>query len=177
LRKVLGIWAEEIDSLYDSDRNALVPAPGRMPGLSGPYEVRHFCELIHSEGAEVLASYGADWYAGRPALTRNRAGTGRAYHIAARTDDAFLNDFYGALLAEAGVVGALGGDAAIPSDVSVQERTNGKERFVFLLNFSAEAKTVVLGTGLYTELLSGAAAEGSLILGRYGRAVLRAALR
>ncbi len=77
LREVLGIWAEEIDALYEEDVNLVEPAAGSGLGLSGVYEARDYCDLIHTEGAEVLATYGRDFYAGRPALTVNGYGDGQ----------------------------------------------------------------------------------------------------
>ncbi|GAE92233.1 beta-galactosidase [Gracilibacillus boraciitolerans JCM 21714] len=37
---------------------------------------------------------GADFYAGRPALTVNNFGEGKAYYIASRNDHAFQQAFY-----------------------------------------------------------------------------------
>ena len=59
LREMLGIWAEEIDALYENDANAVIPAAGNALGLTGEYVARDFCDLIHAETATVLATYGA----------------------------------------------------------------------------------------------------------------------
>ena len=79
LRKVLGIWAEETDTLYPEDRNHLV---SRDFLSGGEYEIRELCDLIHCETAESLGEYRDDFYAGRPALTVNSYGKGKAYYIA-----------------------------------------------------------------------------------------------
>ncbi|MCJ7822383.1 MAG: beta-galactosidase trimerization domain-containing protein, partial [Armatimonadetes bacterium] len=47
--------------------------------LTNSYECGLVCDLIHAEKAEVLATYGRDFYAGRPALTRNQFGSGTAW--------------------------------------------------------------------------------------------------
>lgn len=130
LRQTLGIWAEEIDALYPEDRNAIV-------WKQQPYEAVELCELIHTESAGTLGAYGADFYAGRPALTVNRRGKGRAYYIAARTGDDFLADFYAHIVAESGVERAL--DADLPAGVTAQVRTDGTTDYVFVLNFTPEA--------------------------------------
>lgn len=70
LRETVGIWAEEIDGLHDEQCNRLIMGEGA--GFGGEYEIRDLCELIHIEGAETLAFYGDDFYAGRPALTVNK---------------------------------------------------------------------------------------------------------
>ncbi|GHV66512.1 beta-galactosidase [Spirochaetia bacterium] len=142
LKETLGIWNEEIDSLYPQDENAIC-WKGKQ------YRAKDFCELIHLQGAEALGSYAADFYQGRPALTVNRRGKGKAYYIAARTDDNFLDDFYAEIASEADLKPALPG--SLPAGVSAQLRTKGKKEFVFIQNFTNEQKTVDSGTeGLKT---------------------------
>jgi beta-galactosidase len=174
LREVMGIWAEEIDALYEDDRNAVIPEPGNPLGLTGPYEARDYCDLIHSEGAEVLAAYGEDFYAGRPALTVNTYGEGRAYTISSNNDDAFLGDFYGALDADLTLKRAL--DAPLPHGVTAQLRTDGERDFVFLMNFNDAPTTVDLGAETYTDLLTGAALTGAIALDVYDVKVLTQAV-
>jgi beta-galactosidase len=136
LRECLGIWCEEIDALYPEDRNAI-----KWNGKS--YEAFDLCELIHAESAEVLGSYGSDFYAGRPALTVNKYGSGKAYYIAARTGEDFLGDFYGKLTKERGVKPVL--DKPLPHGVTAQVRGNGEIEYVFVMNFTPEKKTVDAG--------------------------------
>jgi beta-galactosidase len=174
LREVLGIWAEEIDALYEGDRNGVVPVAGNALGLSGEYEARELCDLIHadsaSESVEILATYASDFYAGRPALTVNRYGQGKAYYIASRNEERFLDDFYGALSGELGLLRSL--DVDLPSGVSAQLRTDGERAYVFLMNFSAYPVSVDLGEAAYTDLLTGATISGQAELDVYGVMVL-----
>ncbi len=170
LRRVMGIWAEEIDALYEDDRNTVVPKPGNPLGLTGPYEARDYCDLVHSEGAEVLATYGEDFYAGRPALTVNTYGDGQAYTISSNNDDAFLRDFYGALDADLDLKRAL--DAPLPHGVTAQIRSDGERAFIFLMNFNDAPATVDLGAETYTDLLTGAALSGPVALAVYDVKVL-----
>jgi beta-galactosidase len=121
LRKVFGIWAEEIDYLYEDESNRLMP---------GDYRVTRVCDLIHAEGAEVVATYGDDFYAGRPCVTRNRFGTGHAWYIAANAEQRYLNDFYRERVRDLGLRRAL--DAELPDGVTAQIRGE----YVFLLNFT-----------------------------------------
>ena len=90
LRQMAGVWAEEIDSLVPNPPQRIVAAPGNALGLAGEHPVREYCERVHPEGASVLATYKIDFYAGMPALTVNRFGSGRVYYLAARpAEDAF----------------------------------------------------------------------------------------
>ena len=105
LRKVTGIWSEEIDSLYDSDRNYM-NIKG-IDGLKSVYEVKDYCDVIHAETAQVLASYKEDYYKDMPCLTVNNFGKGKAYYIAARTGMDFNDDFYGKLIKDLGIESAV----------------------------------------------------------------------
>jgi beta-galactosidase len=171
LRKVTGIWAEEIDTLYDGDRNGLVPCPGSLSSLNSEYEIHTFCELIHAETAEVLATYQKDFYAGMPALTVNSLGKGKAYYIAARTENRFLEDFYGGLISELNLLKAL--DATLPEGVTAQLRTDGEREFIFLMNFGEEEKTVEVGNTVFNDILTNEILPNQIALPPYGVKVLK----
>ena len=64
LRKLMGIRVEETDTLYDEEHVAVVPSRGNDAGLSKIYSARHYCDLLHAEGAQVLATYGGEFYKG-----------------------------------------------------------------------------------------------------------------
>jgi beta-galactosidase len=171
LRECLGIWAEELDSLYDGESNQVAAAPGASLGLSGTFAAHEYCEVVHAESAEVLATYGRDFYAGMPALTRNRLGAGDAFHLAARTGEDFLTAFYGRLLDEKEIRGCLG--SAPPPGVSVQPRGDGRDEYVFVLNFNRAPVRVPLGELAGEELLRGGEVRGELELPAFGAAVIR----
>ncbi|GIP54563.1 beta-galactosidase [Paenibacillus vini] len=175
LRHVLGIWAEEIDGLHDHDSNSLVMSSGNRLGLEGSYEIRELCEVIHAESAEVLATYGDDFYAGKPVLTVNRpesAGSGRAYYLAARvSEDAFYDALYGKLVEESGVLRTL--DSQLPEGVTAQLRCDGDHDYVFLLNFTGKTAKVQLDSREYVDLETGESLSGTLDLPLYGSLVLK----
>ena len=45
---------------------------------------------MHPEGAEVLATYESDFYAGMPAVTKNIYGKGHVYYVATQLEAAGL---------------------------------------------------------------------------------------
>ena len=170
LRKVLGIRSEELDVLYDDEAVTISMAKGNPLGLSGQYEAKIFCDLIHAEKAEVLATYKGEFYAGRPALTVNAVGKGRAYYMASRNDDRFMGDFYDALIKQLGLRRVL--NTRLPKGVTAQCRTDGKRQFVFLMNFSRKKHTISLGKDKFANLLTGEPAEGAIKLPPHGSTVL-----
>ena len=171
LREVFGVWDEETDTLTAEERNTVVMAPGNELGLSGAYQARDFFALIHAEGARVLATYGSDFYAGRPAVTVNDYGQGQAYYVASRNDEAFLSDFLGALAAKLDLKRAL--PVSLPAGVTAQLREDGQNRFIFVMNFNATPATLALDGGAYHDLLTGQPISGDLDLPGYAVKILK----
>ncbi|MBP1177161.1 beta-galactosidase [Paenibacillus sp. FSL P2-0322] len=172
LRKTLGIWSEEIDGLHDHDRNHILPVEGNELDLQGEYEAVELCDLIHTEGAEVLAVYGSDFYAGRPALTVNRLGEGKAYYIASRNTGLFHSHFYRSLIDDAGISKAL--NVKLPHGVNTAIRTDGVHDYIFILNFTHEPQKITLDGRTYVDMLENHEIEdGSVQLDAYAVKVLK----
>lgn len=172
LRRTLGIWAEETEGLHSRDVNGLVLKGGNTLNLTGDYDAHEIAELIHLEGAEALGHYRSDFYAGRPALTMNRLGAGRAYHLATRVkDSAFYVELYSAITSKAGVTRTLETD--LPTGVTVQLRTDGENDYLFIQNFSGSQQDVELDGRAYTDLESGISAPNALSLPVNGLVMLK----
>lgn len=152
LRRIIGIWDEEQDALYPGDKNAIVMCNDNELGFGGSFEIKDMCDIIHAETARVLATYKSDFYAGLPALTVNDYGKGRAYYIAARTGADFLDSFYFSLSKTLSLKKTI--DVELPEGVSAICRTDGKNDFVFIMNFSENIKTVDM-KGNYLNILTG----------------------
>ncbi|RNA68507.1 beta-galactosidase [Alteribacter keqinensis] len=146
LRETLGIRSEEIDGLHDGQTNGVAITENSL-GLQGEFESRELCDLIHLEGARSLAEYTGDFYEGRPALTVNHHGKGKAYYIASRNDNQFHDQFTECLVRDAGIERVV--DVELPAGVTAQVRTDGQTDYVFLMNFTGGEKEIDLnGRGL-----------------------------
>jgi len=144
LRRLAGIWSEEIDSLYPDAAQRIVPSPGNPLGLTGEHRVRDYCERVHPESAAVLATYQADFYEGMPALTVNSSGPGRVYYLAARpAGDSFLDAFTRSLVSQLKLARCL--DVDLPDGVTVQKRAGGGRTFYFLHNLRRQDQVIDLG--------------------------------
>jgi beta-galactosidase len=164
LRRVLGLWVEEIDALYEGQANRIVMAEG-----GDSYSCGRLCDIVRLEGAEALATFGEDFYAGMPALTANRFGAGRAYYLASDPEPAFLEEFYAQLLASHGIAAPL----ITPAEVEVAVREKDGRTLLFLLNHGAQPATVFLPDGgRYRDHLGDDGLAGSLELPGYGVAIL-----
>lgn len=169
LRGVTGIWSEEIDTLHPDENNSLLMSENSL-GLSGSYRVEDFCDLIHTESAQVLAVYGDDFYQGRPALTVNRFGKGDAYYMAARAGEEFFDDFYMALMEKLSLTRTI--ETKLPIGVTAQQRTDGQYRYIFIMNFNSKKEQISLN-GIYTDMFTEAELQGSLELNPFDVKVLK----
>lgn len=177
LREVTGIWSEEIDCLYDHDANYVVFLEDKeeLKGMEDEYQARVFCDLIHCETARPLAEYKQDFYAGRPAVTVNDFGKGKAYYIAFRNNKEFLSDFYRALISSLrarGVSLKKVLDSDLPYGVTAQMRTDGEKDYVFISNYDDSEKEVDLGTTVYRDMVKGNTLTGSLCIEPFGILIL-----
>ncbi|MFI9007525.1 beta-galactosidase [Actinosynnema sp. NPDC053489] len=128
---LLGLRVEETDAQRPDVVN-----PVTLFGTR--HEARQVFEVVVPDDAQVLGTYGADFYAGTPAVTRAARGRGHAWYVATLLDDDGVAAVVRAALAGHGPVGPLGD---VP-DVEVTERVVADgTRYLFVLNHGP-ARTV-----------------------------------
>ncbi|MDE7360232.1 MAG: beta-galactosidase [Lachnospiraceae bacterium] len=133
LRDILGIWVEEEDALPEDMHNCF-----HYRGKT--YPAAMLCDLLHTEGAEALAFYEKDFYAGMPVLTKNAFGKGFGYYVATQSDDAFYRTYLGEICREAGIEPIM----ETPDGIEVTRRVNENGTFVFLLNHGDAARVMAM---------------------------------
>ena len=144
---VFGIRSEEVDALYDYEYNEI-----KVYKNNKTYKGTHICDLIHANEAEVLAEYNYDFYKGRPALTKNSYGDGKAYYIASRMDEEFNKDFFKDLIEEIGIKRNL--DVELPFGVTVSKREDDFKEYFFIQNYSDEEREVNLEDYTFTDIVN-----------------------
>lgn len=87
------------------------------------------------ENAEVLASYTSSYYAGTPALIRNRYGKGETYYFGG----AFAVDTAKAFLEKLGAGTHYGGWLVLPECCELAVREKEGKKYLFVLNYASEA--------------------------------------
>lgn len=167
LRDLAGVWVEEFDILPAGVTNRIRVTEPRGP-WSGSYEAQLWCDVIHLEGAQPLATFERDFYAGRPAVTERRLGEGRVIYVGTALEARGARDLFGWLCQDLG----LGPAFPVPEGVEVTRRwrkrlTGEDEALVFVLNHNAHPVSVRL-PGSFVDLLSGAALAGSAELPAWG---------
>ena len=165
LRDLLGIWVEESDALPEGETNHFTWKGAR-------HEAVLLCDLLHPEGAGVLATYEEDFYAGMPVLTKNRYGAGAAYYVAVRSDASFYEALIREICEKAGITPV----AQTPGGVEAVLRVgrDEKKEFLFLLNHEKIEQSVPVEQDA-TDLVTGMEwKKGSkLTLPAYGVAILK----
>ncbi|MCJ7842071.1 beta-galactosidase [Lederbergia sp. NSJ-179] len=156
LRKLLGIWAEEIDALHPDQHNRIVMKE-RMGRLDGEYTCNILFDLIHSEGAEVVAEYGDDFYKGMPVVTKNTFGAGDAWYIASSPDGDFLRDFITEICSAKEIKPLLKSDRG----VEVSQRVKADRKFLFVMNHNDTTSSFELDHVQKLDLLSGETLTGT----------------
>jgi beta-galactosidase len=120
------------------------------------------------EGAEVLAAYTSSYYAGQPALIRNRFGKGEAYYFGG----AFAVDTARVFLQKLGVSEPLSELIELPEscELALREKEDGK--YLFALNYQAQPEEITLKREM-KDMLTGQNVSGKIVLEKYGAAVYR----
>ncbi len=166
LRKTLGIWVEEFDPLEpDMSTRLLVPGEGKLPG--GSYGCDLWCDIVHLEGAEALATFEEDFYAGQPAITQHRFGEGRAIYVATRPTPELVANVVGMALDDLGIASPL----EAPEGVEVSRREAEGRGYTFVLNHNTFEAHVSLPSPM-RDLLTGKTHEGVLALPAHEVAIL-----
>jgi beta-galactosidase len=147
----------ETSTIRFSDSNASVEAPV-------------FNEVLApvTDDIRVLASYGSDYYADRPAVSFRPCGQGKVVYFGTF----FTPQNAMGLLNSLAIEDPLKAWAEIPAEVQATVRSNETERFCFLLNFTSERKTIVFREVVF-DLLGGQEMQGRTEIAPYGVCLVR----
>ncbi|MGG7057962.1 beta-galactosidase [Clostridium tertium] len=160
LMDVFGIRSEEVDALYDYEKNEV-----KFYKNNKSYKCTEICDLVHLKEAEALGEYNEDFYKGRPALTKNKFGKGNAYYICSRMEDDFNKEFFGDLLNELNISRNLNID--LPKGITVSKRENEKKKYFFIQNYLNEEKEIDFKDYVLRDITTGEKYSGKVQLKPY----------
>ncbi|WP_245648038.1 beta-galactosidase [Paenibacillus borealis] len=158
--RAAGVTVEEYD-----------PVGGDVHSLRSPdgilYECSQWCDILRPEGAEPVAWYADDFFAGAPAVTVNSFGAGRVYYIGTHAEESYWLKLLGDIAPDAGLTLF----PELPDGVQAFTRTGPKGELLFLLNLSRTSQTVGLDKQ-YRSALTGTPISGPVELAAYGVEIL-----
>ncbi|MEU0025898.1 beta-galactosidase [Streptomyces sp. NPDC006335] len=134
-------------------------------------EGRLVFEIVQLRGAEAIATYGSDFYAGTPAVTRNRYGQGEGWYVATALDQPGVGQVVRRVLSRHDLVGPYAHHEGL--ETATRVAPDGT-RLLFLLNHTDHTAEVKAHTTA-TDLLTGERTEAGspFTLDPRGVAVLR----
>ncbi|OPG05909.1 beta-galactosidase [Streptomyces sp. GKU 895] len=162
LAPLMGVRVDEWDA-RPPDITQAIPELGS--------EARLVFEIVQPRGAEPVATYGGDFYAGAPAVTRNAFGDGEAWYVATALDQPGVDQVIRRILARHDLLGPYADHPAVETATRV---TPDGTHILFVLNHVTEAAHLTAPAGV-TDLLTGKRTEQGdpLSLDPLGVAVLR----
>jgi beta-galactosidase len=168
LGEVLGFFQTEFDTFGEAQTVRVTSVENNSLGLRGNARGGCYAELLIPKTAEVIARYEGEFYSGKPAITMNGYGQGKAYHFATRVDASYLTAFYQRVIETLGIRAVL--SYALPEGVSATVRETDRMRFLFLMNFTGENQIVILD-GRWKDLLTAEEPGSHIQLSPFGSMV------
>jgi beta-galactosidase len=165
LTDLFGLEVVEFDQLPPGEENQLI-CRGAFP-TSHLHPARLWCDLIEPGECQVLATYAKDFYAGRPAVTLNTFGLGKAVYVGTQSH----GHFYGDLVSWLRQLCNLQPLLKVPEKVEVSLRQNDDARIYFMLNHQASPVRVQFYKPMH-EFLTGNTLAGNQDIQPHGVLVL-----
>ena len=128
LTDLFGLEVQEFDLLPPTEENHLT-FKGAFP-TSHLHPAKVWCDLIEPKGCQILANYSKDFYAGKPAMTVNTFGLGKAIYLGTQSHAHFYLDLVTWLRQSAGLQPLL----KVPENIEVSMRQKEGARVYILLN-------------------------------------------
>ena len=139
LAELCGVQVADYDSLPPGAENGLQwVVPELADAAQGT--ALAWADILTPGSAGVVARYTRDYYAGQPAITRNRYGTGSAIYVGTLGDGATHATLVAWLIAQTGVQPPLSASAGV--EITVRHHASG--RLLFILNHTAVPQEVML---------------------------------
>ena len=165
LTDLFGMEVVEFDPLPPGEENHLT-FKGSFP-TTHLHSARLWCDLIEPKDCQVLAIYAKDFYAGKPAMTMNTFGLGKAIYIGTMSHQHFYTDLAVWLRQMCNLHPLL----KVPDTVEVSMRQKEGTKVFFLLNHQNSPVRIQFYKPMH-DFLTGSTFSGNYDLPPHGVLVL-----
>lgn len=161
---LFGIEIEDFTLLKEPEE----PAYGNWGNTKIEMNLFHDILKPVSESCEVKAVYENDYYKGKPAVTENHYGDGRAIYFGSAFSRKCVED----ILKYLGMYEPYGSQLNIPETCELAVREMDKTEYIFILNYSDREEIIDVKTP-YFDLITQSQKEGEVRLNAYDILVLK----
>lgn len=165
LTDLFGLEVLEFDPLPPGEENHLV-FKGNFP-TNHMHPARLWCDIIEPKECQVVATYAKDFYAGRPAMTVNPFGLGKAVYLGTQSHQLFYYDLIAWLRQMCNLHPLL----KVPDTVEVSLRQKDGTKVYFLLNHQSSPVRIQFYQPMH-DFLTGNTFSGNYDLPPHGVLVL-----
>jgi beta-galactosidase len=169
LKNTLGIEVEEFHALNPHMSNEFVFKNDFGNIKKGKYKCGLWCDIVKLQTAEAVAEFGEDFYKGRPCITENKYGKGKAYYVASRPEENLLKKLLQHILNENKITPIL----SVPEGIEISIRCNKNNQYIFILNHKDNSVNISLPDKEYYEILTGNKTGGNLRINSNDLAILK----
>lgn len=164
-RDLCGITVEEFTMVKGSRQPTTISWSGAAEVVTGADDFNDILR-IEDDSVEVMAVYASDYYAGKPAVTRNRRGKGEVWYYGA-----VFNEQAASIIIDQVSLQSPVDWLVLPEDVELQVRNGTSSSYTFLLNYS-EAPVAIHLHETKMDLLSGTTLSGEVTMEGFGVLIL-----
>jgi beta-galactosidase len=165
LTELFGLEVLEFDMLPPNEENHLI-FKGAFP-TSHLHVARLWCDLIEPKGCQILATYAKDFYAGRPAVTLNTYGLGKAIYVGTQSQQFFYQDLVAWMRQNCGIQPLL----KVPEHIEVSMRQKPGMRVYILINHQSTPVRIQFYKPMH-DFLTGSTFSGNYDMPPHGILVL-----
>ena len=163
LRKLAGIWVEEIDAVAPEHHQILLFKDG------SEFKCNLLCDIIHLEGAESIADYNSDFYKSTPAVTVNSYGKGKVYYVGTQPEKDALKKILGGVSDAADISPVISEE----TELEVSCRVKDGKKYYFIMNFKNEDLPLPKVFAGSVDMLTGNNLGDGTMLKKYDTVIVR----
>lgn len=163
LRRMCGVWSEEIDALAPGQSNSLKFKTGEELSCS------LLCDILHTEGAEPIAFYGSNFYDGMPAITVNSFGKGKVYYFGTKPSREASVLLLDRIVEKAEITPVV----EEKTELEVTSREKNGKKYYFVINFKDKELSLPKQFVGQRNLLSGELLSENTALKQYDVLIVR----